>query len=84
MIVMKESSAVVKVLNRSSLGFTSLEGTTCKLNTFPLSFFFIENLKQGHLSFCVYRVLIGEVDNDLDARLNLAEIRAEPLTQIHH
>lgn len=30
------------------------------------------------------RVLIGEIDNELDSRLNLAEIRAEPLAQIHH
>ena len=29
-------------------------------------------------------VLIGEIDNELDSRLNLAEIRAEPLAQIHH
>ncbi|KAI9556462.1 U6 snRNA-associated Sm-like protein LSm8 [Daphnia magna] len=29
-------------------------------------------------------VLIGEIDNELDSRLNLSEIRAEPLAQIHH
>jgi len=29
-------------------------------------------------------VLIGEVDNELDSRLNLAEIRADPLSQILH
>lgn len=31
-----------------------------------------------------HRVLVGEVDNELDCRLKLGEIRAEPLSQIHH
>ena len=35
-------------------------------------------------TFAFNRVLIGEVDNEIDSRLNLAEIRAEPLAQINH
>ena len=40
----------------------------------------------SHFYFYLYysRVLIGEVDNEIDSRLNLAEIRAEPLAQINH
>ena len=31
-----------------------------------------------------HRVLVGEVDNEIDSRLNLAEIKAEPLPSITH
>lgn len=36
------------------------------------------------LHFLLYRAVIGEVDEELDSEINLADIRAEPLNAVVH
>ena len=39
-------------------------------------------LKYTHTSLC--RAVVGEVDEEMEAELNLSEIRAEPLNPVVH
>ena len=45
---------------------------------------YIALCKLIHLCFFFFRAVVGEVDEEMEAELNLSEIRAEPLNPVVH
>lgn len=41
-------------------------------------------MSKSNLGFCLYRAVIGELDEEVDARLDMSAIKAEPLNAIVH
>lgn len=77
---MRECLVLPRELSKSNWDCTSSEETMCMFHLLITSC----SNSIITISCCNFRVLIGEIDNELDSRLNLSEIRAEPLAQIHH
>ena len=84
MIAMKEYIVHLKELNRLSLGFTSFVVIMCKdIHLIPQDTM-RQSSSQDCVVFCLIncRAVIGELDEELDSRLDLHNIRAEPLNPI--
>lgn len=78
---MKEFTAPQQAWNKLFWAYTSFEGTMCKCRFVDCYFAIVLCLMFGDL-YC--RAVVGEMDEDIDSQLNLANIRAEPLTTIAH
>ena len=80
--VMKELSLQMQLSSKLSLAYTLLEEITCFVDCiFRLYMIIYLFLSPFYL---VYRAIIGELDAEKDASLNLEELRAEPLRPVLH
>lgn len=88
------STVLLKVLSRWSSASTSYEETMCKIISIIKAYYafaifsnYLRHQRFGilhvHVLVC-YRALVGEMDEALDARLDLSSLRAEPLQQVIH